>query len=183
MKKFYMGLLISLLISGCGGGDSSDSKNSTTYIEWSGSSNGAVVVDATNDSFRFEYSSGLMVFGGTTITNVWVDDDADLYFEGDVIGSVSYIKSTGGATITGLISNSGYMIDFFGPESSLQWQVSGVFPVFDGVSSASSQQVFSSFAQEMNTKSISIESGVLDEPNVIRENKVNPTYGYAIEAE
>ncbi len=190
MFKYFLIILGLISITACGGGGSSDpstntntsnTNNQVTFTDWTGSANGTYVIDATDDLFQFEYTSGLMHFGNTTITNVWVDASANLYFNSQIIGAVTYVKATNGSTITGLISNSGLYIDFYGPESSLTWQVSSKNPVFAKASFNKSRNSISLKALESNNKnsgSIDYEQSI---PNAIIENRPLNSEGYATE--
>lgn len=173
------------VITACGGGGSSDDPINTNdpiiYTNWTGSTNETYVVDATNDLFQFEYTSGLMHFGNTTITNVWVDSSANLYFNSQIIGKVTYIESTSGSTITGLISTSGYFIDFYGPESSLTWKVSSKKPVYVTASLNKSNNIFSIKALESTNNDSRPVEYMLSAPNAIIENRPLNSEGYATE--
>jgi hypothetical protein len=121
-----------MLLSACGGGydDPYDTYYDEYYINWAGSVNGTIVVDATGDEFEFEAFTGYLHFGNTTYTNAWVDDFGNFYVDGFLIGGVYYVESFYGEPITALISNNGYYIDIYGPESDLAWTESWTLPVY-----------------------------------------------------
>ena len=102
--------------------------NSTST--WSGSVNGAIVIDATDDAFEFESLTDYLVFGNTTYTNAWVDSYGDFYVDGVLIGAVHYVKSIDNETITALISNNGYYIGIYGPELDLAWAEAPNMPIY-----------------------------------------------------
>jgi hypothetical protein len=137
MKKFYFLIIALLFVLSCGGGgggggsDSSVSSSNSgyTYITWSRSVNGTVVMDATNDNLRFEASTGYMIFGSTRYTNAYVNDSANFILNGKIVGGVYYVKSTNGNTITGLLDSYGYFLDIYGFESDLTIKSSTVKPV------------------------------------------------------
>lgn len=132
MKTIKFGIVaISILfLAACGSGESHYDYDESLYINWSGSVNGTIVVDATDDAFEFELDTGYLHFGNTTYTNAWVDDYANFWVDGQIIGGVYYIEDIDGYTITGLISNSGYFIDIYGPESNLAWTVTLELPIY-----------------------------------------------------
>jgi len=167
--KYILPLVAVLLLSACGGGDSGDDYDyyDETYIYWEGSVNGTIVVDATDDAFEFEINTGYLHFGSTTYTNTWVDD-GDFFVDGELIGAVYYIKSFDNETITALISNNGYYIDIYGPESDLAWEETSILPIYAFKSASTSenkfeQSIYSQTAQETKTKpSIQAKSPVKD---------------------
>ena len=67
-------LLSIIILSACGGGsaDSYDDYYAEAYIDWSGSVNGTFVVDATDDVFEFEITTGYLHFGNTTYTTTHI---------------------------------------------------------------------------------------------------------------
>ena len=122
-----------LLLSACGGGSSDpydDYYYEPDYIYWSGSANGTLVIDATDDAFEFEAYTGYLHFGNTTYTNAWVDDFGYFYIDGFIVGAVYYVWSIDDEVITALISNNGYYIDIYGPESDLAWTEAPTQPVY-----------------------------------------------------
>ncbi len=132
-----------LFLSACGGGSHEESYDYAydEYIDWSGSVNGTLVVDATDDVFEFEVNTGYLHFGSTTYTNAWVDSYGDFYVDGELIGAVFYVKSIYNETITALISNNGYYIDIYGPESDLAWEEAPTIPIYAFKEAAISKQV------------------------------------------
>lgn len=122
-----------LLLSACGGGSSDpydDYYSEPVYIYWSGSANGTLVIDATDDAFEFEAYTGYLHFGNTTYTNAWVDDFGNFYIDGFIVGAVYYVLSIDDEVITALISNNGYYIDIYGPESDLAWTEAPTQPIY-----------------------------------------------------
>jgi len=130
--KYSLILLATLFLSACGGGsaDSYDPYYTDAYIDWSGSVNGTLVIDATDDAFEFEITTGYLHFGNTTYTNAWVDLYGDFYIDGELVGAVYYVRSIDDEVITALISNDGYYIDIYGPESDLAWEVTFISPIY-----------------------------------------------------
>jgi hypothetical protein len=125
-------LVPTLWLSACGGGhsDSYDGYDQDAYIYWEGSVNGTLVVDATDDAFEFEIITGYLHFGNTTYTNAWVDSYGNFFVDGILVGGVYYVKSYYNETITALVSNNGYYIDIYGPESDLAWTEAPTTPIY-----------------------------------------------------
>ncbi|MGD8925578.1 MAG: hypothetical protein PVG20_01930 [Thioalkalispiraceae bacterium] len=119
-----------LTLSACGGGYEDSYTYEEQYIDWAGSVNGTIVLDATGDEFEFESITGYLHFGNTTYTNAWVDAFGNFYVDGLQIGAVYYVKSFYDETITALVSNHGYYIDIYGPESDLAWEETWTVPVY-----------------------------------------------------
>ena len=128
--KYSIVAISVLLLAACGSGDSYHDYDEAEYIYWTGSVNGTIVIDATDDPFEFEVDSGYLHFGNTTYTNAWVDDYANFWVDGQIIGGVYYIEDIDGYTITGLISNNGHYIDIYGPESDLAWEETNDLPIY-----------------------------------------------------
>ncbi len=127
--QFILFLVPILLLSACDE-EYADTYYDETYIDWAGSVNGTFVVDATDDIFEFEITTGYLHFGSTTYTNAWVDSYGDFYIDSVHIGAVYYVKSIYNETITALISNNGYYIDLYGPESNLAWAEALTMPIY-----------------------------------------------------
>jgi len=129
--KFILLILAAFLFSACGG-DSEETYdyNDISYIDWTGSVNGTLVIDATDDVFEFEYNTGYLHFGNTTYTNAWVDIEGDFYIDSILVGAVYYILSIDNEVITALISNNGHYIDIYGPESNLAWTEATTTPIY-----------------------------------------------------
>lgn len=154
-----------------------DTNNQGSFISWIGNANDTYVLDATGDAFQFDYNSRLMHFGNTIITNVWVDASANLYFNDQIIGGIYSVKSTNGISIAGLVSNSRYFIDFYGPESRLLWRVSSKVPVFSSPPfNKSSINIETLGTTNKNTGLIYDEEAV---PNAFIENRPLNSEGYA----
>ena len=127
----WLGFAMAMLtLTACGSGEGYSGYDETLYIDWTGSVNGTLVVDATDDAFEFERDTGYLHFGNTTYTNAWVDDFADFWVDGIRIGGVYYVESIDGEVITALVSNRGYFIDLYGPESDLRWQETTILPIY-----------------------------------------------------
>jgi hypothetical protein len=160
LLSIFVLLIITFGMISCDGSSSSG----LSFINWTGSVNGEIVVDATNDEFKFTSPEGYLYFGSTTYTNFWVDGN-DLYYNGDKIGDVTYIKSEQGNIITGLVSNSGFMIDIYGPEDNLIWKTTDIVPVFTTLYSKNSDSDIDSSKAKIIT---SVKSGLkpyFGEPN------------------
>ena len=123
-------LPMALCTTGCGGGDPIDASAAYSYITWTNSVNGELVVDASGDFVRFRSDTRNMVFGNTEYTNMHVNSTgATLSFNGTIVGTISYIKSVTGSTITGLLCSNGAYMDIVGTQANLSVTCSSVFPV------------------------------------------------------
>ena len=140
MKKFFSAMraklaagAMVLTLAGCGGGGGEVvvvPVIPVNFIIWANSVNGELVADANGDFVRFNSSTRNMVFGNTEYTNMWVTSSgAQLVFNGAAVGTVSYIKSVTGSTITGLICNDGTYMDIFGDQSNLNIKCTSVVPI------------------------------------------------------
>lgn len=184
LYKLFLFLIPVLLVSACDGEHHDDTYGhyDVTYIDWVDSANGTIVVDATNDAFEFEAHTGYLHFGNTTYTNVWVNHFGDFFVDGVLVGAVYYVKSIDNLTITALVSNDGFYIDIYGPESNLAWSETTITPIFaaQGISSASlaSTQTASVFAAKQMTKPQQQKgSAPLNIMNAISENLPKGTQG------
>ena len=128
--------IVILSLAACGGGGEdgdlyADPIDNVSYINWTGSSNGTSVVDATNDAVKFRSDTGQMVFSNTTFTNITVNSSSGaLTFNGEVIGGIYLIRSTAGSNITGMVCSNGYLVDIFGSESDLTLGCSSTYPTY-----------------------------------------------------
>ncbi len=153
LYRFIFFIIPVLLLAACGENqeDSYDYRDDN-YIDWVGSINRTVVVDATDDAFEFEINTGYLHFGNTTYTNAWVDLDGDFYIDSELIGAVFYVRSIDNEIITALISNNGYYIDIYGPESDLAWTEAPDVPIYALSDSTSNRQISeSNYAQSSVT--------------------------------
>ena len=167
--RFYKLILLVvpvLLLSACGGGhnDAHDYYYEETYIDWSGSVNGTIVVDATDDAFEFEINTGYLHFGNTTYTNAWVDHYGDFYVDGVRIGGVYYVLSSDHYTITALISNSGHYIDIYGPESDLAWTEAPTTPIYAIKGIGTSERQFAESIYAQNAKQLETKNTIASTP-------------------
>ncbi len=126
--KLVAGAMV-LALAGCGGGGG-DVVLAVNYITWLNSVNGELVADANGDFVKFRSDTRNMVFGNTEYSNMRVTSSgAQLVFNGAVVGTVSYIKSVTGSTITGLICSDGTYMDIFGDQSNLNIKCTSVVPI------------------------------------------------------
>ena len=146
LKLLLLIFISSVFIVACGGDDDDNSSvvdngsvEETFHIVWEGSTNGEWVTDMNGDFVRFENDSPhYMEFGSTTYENVWVDEDADLWMDGIIIGGVEYITSEDNDTIVGLVGVDGTFLDIFGSEDDLTIVDSDFFPTSSNTSLATS---------------------------------------------
>ena len=117
-------------LAACGGGGGEVVVVPVSYITWLNSVNGELVADANGDFVRFRSDTRNMVFGNTEYSNLRVTTSgAQLVFNGAVVGSVAYIKSVTGSTITGLLCSDGTYMDIFGDQSNLNIKCTSVVPI------------------------------------------------------
>lgn len=91
-------LAAALTSTGGGGGGGGGGSN---YITWTGSANGTVILDAANNQFAVDASTGAVVALATTttLTGLIVDSSANLLLNNSIIGGVYSAQSTTGSTI------------------------------------------------------------------------------------
>ncbi len=99
------------ILVACGGGDEgSDSKSSSTYINFSGNSNGETVVDANNRQAKFRTATRLMEVDGV-VSDVLLDNNNNLLRGASQnIGTVQLVGSTSGQPISGMVGTDGTML-------------------------------------------------------------------------
>lgn len=87
-------LAAALTSTGGGGGGSN-------YITWTGSANDTVILDAANNQFAVDASTGAVVALATTttLTGLTVDSSANLLLNSSIIGGVYSAQSTSGSSI------------------------------------------------------------------------------------
>lgn len=106
-------LLLASLSAGCGGGGGSSGNSSTlSFVSWTGSANGVVVLDANGDDIRFRADTKQMYVGGLTILNARVSGFRVLV-DGQDVGTVANVRSTQGNQITALVSLDGFYLDIY----------------------------------------------------------------------
>jgi hypothetical protein len=104
--------------SGTGGGSATVTRS---FINWTGSTNGAVVVDANNERFAF-YSDTRCLYSyakNQETTNFCLGSGNSGSFAGQGVVVLS-IAATGGGCITGLADPSGFQLDIFTNASGIQ---------------------------------------------------------------
>lgn len=172
---FVSVLVISLCLAACGGGGGSEgARQGVSYINWENSVNGTKVNDATNDFVQFESDSRYMSFGNTRYTNVYVNASAEIIFNGVQVGHVTYIKSTNGNTITGLISNNGYFLDIYGSESNLTIQESSIKPTLITVTGAKILEMISEMSTEEHDLLLNAEgTDIISNATIEANSKMN----------
>lgn len=99
------------ILVACGGGDEgSDSNSSSTYIKFSGNSNGETVVDANNRHAKFRTATRLMEVDGV-VSDVLLDNNNNLLRGASQnIGAVQLVGSSSGQPISGLVGTDGTML-------------------------------------------------------------------------
>lgn len=118
--------------SGGGGGGGG---GGTGYISWQNSDNGTNIIDASDEFFRAESSTGYITYtnGGQTVryTNSFVNaNGGDYYIDSIFIGNVTYIAGENNTTIMAFVCSNGQIMDFTGPVSGPSYTCNtGVYPV------------------------------------------------------
>ena len=99
--------------SGGGGGKTVASPATTSYVTFTGSGNGNVVLDGKNQQFKVRSADGLIVqatnnigLSGASVVNNTV------VINGSNIGSVSLVNTTGGASVAEFLCASGTPLNF-----------------------------------------------------------------------
>lgn len=107
----WLAISSAAILVACGGGDEgSDSKSSSTYINFSGNSNGETVVDANNRHAKFRTATRLMEVDGV-VSDVLLDNNNNLLRGANQnIGAVQLVGSTSGQPISGLVGTDGTML-------------------------------------------------------------------------
>jgi hypothetical protein len=106
---------------GSTGGGSTGGGSSRGFYTWTGSANGEVVLDSTDESFRFYSDNGCIYSNNTRTeyTNFCLSGGATVYFSGSSY-SVSKVRSTTGSCIAGLLTSDGYFADIYTSAGTIQ---------------------------------------------------------------
>jgi hypothetical protein len=99
-------VVVSTFLACCGGGGGSD----LSFISWHGSANGTNVFGANGVEVQFRSDNRQLYYQGATYTNVTVDSQARILFNGNVIGTVALGTSTANTQIAELICNNGNLM-------------------------------------------------------------------------
>lgn len=104
------------------GGGSTGGGNSRGYYTWTGSANGEVVLDSTDERFRFYSDTGCIYSDNTRTeyTNFCLSGGATIYFSGASY-SVTKVRSTTGQCIAGLLTSDGWFADIFTSAGRIQY--------------------------------------------------------------
>lgn len=105
-----------------GGGNTGGGTGSRGFYTWSGSANGEVVLDSTDESFRFYSDTGCIYSNNTQTeyTNFCLGGGASVSFAGSTY-SVTRVRSTTGACIAGLLTSDGWFADIFTSAGRIQY--------------------------------------------------------------
>jgi hypothetical protein len=111
---------------GSTGGGSTGGGSSRGFYTWSGSANGEVVLDSTDESFRFYSDNGCIYSNNTRTeyTNFCLSGGATVYFSGSSY-SVTKVRSTTGSCIAGLLTSDGYFADIYTSAGRIQYITRG----------------------------------------------------------
>lgn len=143
--KLFSTFVLLAGLAACGGGEEDgqvagqiDQPPPVSYINWTQSSNGEAVLDATNDAVKFRADGGNMVYGNTAYYNILVDASGGaITLDGAVMGHVALIKSSTGGSVAAMVCTDGTLVDIHGTEASLTISCTSVFPVLVGSGAAS----------------------------------------------
>jgi hypothetical protein len=111
-----------LALSACGGEDAPLPDSS--YISWTGSANGVRILDWNNEAFAVRTDTGAvarysddLILTGLTVSN------ANVFWNGGLVGSVTYTTATTGARIVDFTCNDGREMDITvtGSGNSASW--------------------------------------------------------------
>lgn len=105
-----------------GGGNTGGGGASRGYYTWTGSANGEVVLDSTDERFRFYSDTGCIYSDNTRTeyTNFCLSGGATVYFSGSSY-SVTKVRSTTGQCIAGLLTSDGWFADIFTSAGRIQY--------------------------------------------------------------
>jgi hypothetical protein len=109
-----------------GGGNTNGGTGSRGFYTWTGSANGEVVLDSTDESFRFYSDNGCIYSNNTRTeyTNFCLSGGATVYFSGSSY-SVTKVRSTTGSCIAGLLTSDGYFADIYTSAGRIQYITRG----------------------------------------------------------
>ncbi len=107
---------------GSTGGGNTGGGTSRGYYTWTGSANGEVVLDSTDERFRFYSDNGCIYSDNTRTeyTNFCLSGGATIYFSGSSY-SVTKVRSTTGQCIAGLLTSDGWFADIFTSAGRIQY--------------------------------------------------------------
>jgi hypothetical protein len=96
------------------GVDSSGGGASRSFYSWTGSVNDEIVLDATDERFRFYTNNGCLYSDNTQTeyTNFCIRSGAIVSFSGTTY-TITQVRSTTGQCIAGLLTSDGYFADIF----------------------------------------------------------------------
>jgi hypothetical protein len=118
-RLFLVAVCAAVVSCGGGGGDTS---SDSTYANWTGSANGSVIKDASNDSFEVESATGALVFNRSNrLSGVLISSSGAMSYRGTASGSVVLSTATNGARISTLVCNSGVATDIAVTGNSWSW--------------------------------------------------------------
>jgi hypothetical protein len=126
------GCVVLALLVGCDGSDDSSAQDlSVGFISWTGNANGEVVMDGSDDQFKFRASDRVLysVNQDMYFTNITVDEDGDLFDNGALIGAVANIQGVSGSCITGLVGLDRHYLDFYTQNGQEYYQGTSISPV------------------------------------------------------
>lgn len=102
------------LLAACGGGGGPDDPPApppASYLRWTDSGNGEVIVDRSNDRFRVRASDGVVELQTGAQMNGLRVRNAVLEYNGTPVGTVALVPSTSGGQIAAFKCNSGTLAD------------------------------------------------------------------------
>lgn len=172
IRSFLPVVLFSiLLVTGCGGGGGGGGGEGLTFVTWTDSANGQVILDSTQEPFRVEATNRHITFTDannfTTIyTNTQVDSSARVFIGGTEVGRVTYVRADDGVSriVAFYCPSTGFVADIFGPASSPTYDCNtGFTPVLAALGATA---IETTSAPDPVSNAIKIMEGSAIQPNV-----------------
>lgn len=89
-----------------------NTNTNTSYVNWTGSANGALIADANDEFFRVRPSDNLVeAANGGGLNGLQVSANADVIYQGQPIGSVRLVNGSAGNKIAAFVCSNGASMD------------------------------------------------------------------------
>lgn len=111
---------------GAVGGGGSSGGSSRGFYTWTGNANGEVVLDSTDERFRFYSDNGCIYSDNTRTeyTNFCLSGGSTVRFSGSTY-TVTKVRSTTGSCIAGLLTSDGYFADIYTSSGRVEYITRG----------------------------------------------------------